>query len=144
MPPGKGSERPPVHGAALADIGRVEPGKRVVLIGGGPLGMECACTQSDMGRDVTVLEVMDNIPFSGDTGELLAIAEKNHVALRPGRTVQEITPDRVIVRVSATGETEEYPCKRCWYLPVCAPAGMRRSSTVICSRSAASMLSATQ
>ena len=120
MPPVKGIDLPHVHWAALADMGRVETGERVVLIGGGPLGMECACTQSDLRRQVTVLEVMDQIPFTGDTGELLAIAEKNHVAIRPGRTVLEITPDKVIVRVNATGETEEYPCDT-----VLVSAGMR-------------------
>ncbi|MCR4443318.1 MAG: NAD(P)/FAD-dependent oxidoreductase [Peptococcaceae bacterium] len=47
---------------------RINPGKRVVVVGGGQVGAETAAFLASQDKDVTILEMMDNILREGEPG----------------------------------------------------------------------------
>lgn len=110
MPNVPGINLPHVHWAADADIGKYEAGESIVIIGGGSLGLECAVTQLRRGRRVTVIEMLSQLPMSGDTAELLNILSNNGAALLTGRRLTAICQDHVSCAVEESGKIEEYRC----------------------------------
>lgn len=67
--------------------------KRLVIIGGGVIGMEFACLYSDLGLQVTVMEAMDRILFQMDkeiAQNLKMILSKRGVEFHTGVSVKEI------------------------------------------------------
>jgi len=50
-----------VYSAEDVLLGRKDPGKAAVIIGGGLVGCETALWLKDMGKDVTIVEIMDDI-----------------------------------------------------------------------------------
>lgn len=80
---GSVAKKPPISGADgknvafAADIllGKVEPGERVAIIGGGHVGCELAMFLADKGRQVTIIEAMPEI-LSANAPEPLCIANK--------------------------------------------------------------------
>jgi 2,4-dienoyl-CoA reductase-like NADH-dependent reductase (Old Yellow Enzyme family)/thioredoxin reductase len=110
MPDVPGIGLPHVRWAADVDMGKYEAGESIVIVGGGSLGLESAVMQSRKGRKVTVIEMMSQLPMSGDAAELLNILSKYNTAIVTGRRLSAIKGDRVICNVSETGLSEEYPC----------------------------------
>jgi 3-phenylpropionate/trans-cinnamate dioxygenase ferredoxin reductase subunit len=74
--------------------GYLQPGARIVLVGGGFIGSEVASTARKAGAEVTVLEALD-VPFErilgADMGQLCAQLQRDHgVDLRTGQTVESV------------------------------------------------------
>jgi 3-phenylpropionate/trans-cinnamate dioxygenase ferredoxin reductase subunit len=78
-----GSELGNVHFLrTINDVDRIRrelgPGKRLVIIGGGYIGLEVAATARELGLDVTVLEMADRIMNRVTCPEVSSFYEKEH------------------------------------------------------------------
>jgi len=78
----------------------LRPGQRVVLVGGGWIGLEIAAAAREQGAEATVLEAAD-LPLVGVLGpelarHLTALHEKHGVEIRTGVTVEAIEQDGVV------------------------------------------------
>jgi 3-phenylpropionate/trans-cinnamate dioxygenase ferredoxin reductase component len=66
----------------IGDVERIRndlgPGKRLVVIGGGYIGLEVAATARELGLDVTVLEMADRVMNRVTCSEISAFYEKEH------------------------------------------------------------------
>ena len=66
----------------ITDVERIRndlaPGKRLVVIGGGYIGLEVAATARELGLDVTVLEMADRVMNRVTCSEVSAFYEKEH------------------------------------------------------------------
>ena len=66
----------------IADVERIRtdfgPGKRLVIIGGGYIGLEVAATARELGLDVTVLEMADRVMNRVTCAEISSFYEKEH------------------------------------------------------------------
>ena len=98
VPPIPGVDLPPVVTAHDVLMGRHEPGKRVVVIGGGLVGAETADHMAQHGSQVTILEMLPQIVRDGEhnpTHYLLERLERGKVAVYTSAQVTQITPDGV-------------------------------------------------
>jgi 3-phenylpropionate/trans-cinnamate dioxygenase ferredoxin reductase component len=66
----------------IADVERIRaefgPGRRLVIIGGGYIGLEVAATARELGLDVTVLEMAERVMNRVTCSEISAFYEKEH------------------------------------------------------------------
>jgi 3-phenylpropionate/trans-cinnamate dioxygenase ferredoxin reductase subunit len=66
----------------IGDVERIQndlgPGKRLVIIGGGYIGLEVAATAREQGLDVTVLEMADRVMNRVTCSEVSSFYEKEH------------------------------------------------------------------
>lgn len=60
--------------------GRAHPGKRVVVIGGGLVGCEVACSVAEHAKEVTILEFMPQILMTGEEARNNALALRRLIA----------------------------------------------------------------
>lgn len=98
--------RPPIPGLDLPGVvtsdellaGRGADAKRLVVIGGGVVGVEFAQIFNDLGRQVTVLEALPRILNNMDreiSQNLNMILKKRGVAVHAGASVTEIATDGI-------------------------------------------------
>ena len=82
---------------AVAIRDRLEPGRHLVVIGAGFIGLELAASARALGADVTILEAQPRILMRGVPEELAAILHRRHVSggveLRTGTGVASIEGD---------------------------------------------------
>lgn len=92
--------------AALSDV------DRVVIGGAGVIGLELAVSLREMGKDVTVIEMMDQvIPRIADkdmADEIQAHLEKRGIRFVMKAPIQAVNGDGRVESVTAAGQ--EYPC----------------------------------
>lgn len=92
--------------AALSDV------DRVVIGGAGVIGLELAVSLREMGKDVTVIEMMDQvIPRIADkdmADEIQAHLEEKGIRFVMKAPIQAVNGDGRVESVTATGQ--EYPC----------------------------------
>lgn len=98
--------RPPVpgieHACQAMEVydGKVQPGHRVVMVGGGLVGCEAGLFLQKTGHQVTVVELLDrlaNEAFGSYREALIWEMEKCGVGMLPKTRCLEITPDSVRV-----------------------------------------------
>lgn len=100
------------HADALALREAITPGSRVVVVGAGFIGSEVACSATEMGAEVTVLEAA-HVPLVRAVGEqmgaaLLNVHRRHGVAVRCGTAVEAfVGADRV--RAVRLTDGEEVP-----------------------------------
>jgi 2,4-dienoyl-CoA reductase-like NADH-dependent reductase (Old Yellow Enzyme family)/thioredoxin reductase len=101
-PPFPGADLPSVITVVDADLGRRPVGERVLVVGGGVSGSECAAALAMEGRTVTVVDVLPRKALCWDLVDLTRIAlfklMQDHGVERVQARVDEITP----VGVTAT------------------------------------------
>lgn len=103
-PPIKGVDLPHVVFANDVLDGKVFPGQRCVVIGGGQVGAETAHFLAQQLRVVTVLEMSDSIAKEeaiGPRWQLLKSLEERKVDLKTSVKVIEITDNSVVIEGSA-------------------------------------------
>ena len=70
----------------MADVERIRadfgPGKRLVIIGGGYIGLEVAATARELGLDVTVLEMADRVMNRVTCTEISVVLREGACAAR--------------------------------------------------------------
>ena len=118
IPAFPGSESASVVWAPDAEAGRCPVGERVVVIGASSVGMEAGLDFSMQGRQVTLIEMLDEAAAfarlrdgSGPAAkELRSLFEQREIPVLYGRRVRELRPDGVVCEDPRTGETETIPC----------------------------------
>ncbi len=78
---------------------KANPGKRVVIVGGGQVGCETAAFLANQSRDVTILEMMPVIPVEGEPGVnyyLKQDLDAHNVVQIAGAKVLSIGADAVV------------------------------------------------
>jgi 2,4-dienoyl-CoA reductase-like NADH-dependent reductase (Old Yellow Enzyme family)/NADPH-dependent 2,4-dienoyl-CoA reductase/sulfur reductase-like enzyme len=113
-----GIGKPHVHWAPDAEMGKAPAGDKIVIVGGGAVGLEAAIDFRQLGKDVTVVEMLDtenhhmalrkSSKHAGD--EMLAIAEDLKIPLHLNNRLEEVKDNSVICKDLVTGELKEYPC----------------------------------
>ncbi|TLY91181.1 MAG: pyridine nucleotide-disulfide oxidoreductase [Gammaproteobacteria bacterium] len=103
----------------LADADRIRaecaPGGRLLVIGGGYIGLEVAATARELGMEVTVLEMAERVMSRVTCPEVSRFYEAEHarrgVRIRCGETVRALHGDARSGRVRAvfTEQGTEYP-----------------------------------
>jgi 3-phenylpropionate/trans-cinnamate dioxygenase ferredoxin reductase subunit len=125
---GSRPRRLPVPGADLAgvhylrtiadaDLIRAEfaPGRRLLVIGGGYIGLEVAATARELGVEVTVLEMAERVMSRVTCPEVSRFYQAEHerrgVRIRCNETVRALHADRQSGRIGAvlTEQGGEYP-----------------------------------
>ena len=101
IPKIRGSEGQAVVTARDILAGRVEAGQRVVVVGGGQVGCECADYLAEKGRTVTIVEMLEELaPDMYDTGMkswlILTSFPQNRVTVLTRTKVEEITGEGVV------------------------------------------------
>jgi 3-phenylpropionate/trans-cinnamate dioxygenase ferredoxin reductase subunit len=80
---------------------RIGPGKRLVVIGGGFIGLEVAAAAHEIGTEVTVVEALDRVMSRVVSPEMSAFFEGLHaeagVRILTGRTVRSIAEGLVVL-----------------------------------------------
>ena len=107
-----GATLPHVCWAPLADAGEAPCGEKVVVVGAGAVGLEAAIDMQRAGKDVTVIELMDDyvsLRQSGNAGaaEFLRLIEAMELDVRLGHRLLEITPDTVLLAVGLKARSAE-------------------------------------
>ena len=110
-----GSDLPGIHYLRSLDDadalhGELSPGRRVVIVGGGYIGLEVAATAATAGAEVTVLEaearVMSRVASAPVADWLAGLHGESGVRIRAGEQVRGFAGQR---RVKAV-ETDNGPC----------------------------------
>jgi 2,4-dienoyl-CoA reductase-like NADH-dependent reductase (Old Yellow Enzyme family)/thioredoxin reductase len=111
-----GINKPHVCWAPDAEMGRVPVGNRVVVIGGGAIGVEAAVDYRLQGREVTIIEMLDEEPAfaslrkgaGSGASELMSIVQRENIPFYYHTALTEITDDRVICKDTQTCEIKEF------------------------------------
>jgi len=112
IPGGEAAHSLRTHDDALALRERIRPGSRLVLIGGGFIGLELAASAAMMGARATVLETQPRLLSRNVPADIAAIIEQRHraagVALHFAATVKRIeSADGISVIHLASGASIE-------------------------------------
>ncbi len=107
-----------VHWAPDAEEGKCEVGKKIVVVGGGAVGFEAALDYADLGKDVTVIEMVEEakaklnlrISAGNSATELMSLFKNKNIPVRYGTALVEVRDDCVVCKDVATGELHELPC----------------------------------
>ena len=109
-----GADLPHVVWAPEADAGEKPCGQKVVVVGAGAIGLESAIDMQRAGKDVTVIEMLDdydNLRKSGNAGaaEFLRLIDAMQLDVRLSHKLLEITPTDVLCENLKTGERLRLP-----------------------------------
>ena len=108
--PVPGAEKPHVHWAPDAELGRVPCGEEVVVVGGGPVGTEASLTLAMEGKHVTVLEMAEKVDLmkNGSFGDLERMSAQQGITRLLGWRLLEIG-EREVLAENAAGERKTIP-----------------------------------
>ncbi|UWG95870.1 FAD-dependent oxidoreductase [Dehalobacter sp. DCM] len=114
VPPIQGVELPLVITVSEADIRQKNIGKRVVMIGGGLSGTECAIDLAMAGHEVIVVdklleEQLLTDLFPSMTAHLRSLMKEHHIQVCYGAAVNAITGDSVRITL-CDGSSRELAC----------------------------------
>lgn len=90
-----------IHTAEDVLLQRCEVGSRVVVVGGGQIGAETAYYLAAQGRQVTIVDVLDQIAAQEEPltrSALLMLLEKHGVTLMPGWRVEWFADHKLMLR----------------------------------------------
>ena len=112
-----GIDLPHVAWAPDAEEGKIPVGDKVVIIGGGSVGMEAMIEFGDMGKQVELLEMgaaengmMQLRKSAGSSaGEMLNICKEKNYQIHYSTKLTAITEKEVIAENLLTGETVTFP-----------------------------------
>lgn len=96
IPPVPGADSPYVHQAHSVLKGEVKTGETVLIIGGGSVGCETADYLSQMGKKVTIVEMLDELARDVEQTVkyfLIKRLKEKGVVMITGATVTEVRPD---------------------------------------------------
>ena len=98
--PIKGIDLENVYGAEEIYVAPEKAGEKVTILGGGLVGIELAIFLSDLGKKVTIVEMLPHLTmheFSIHTMALEEEIERCGLDIRLSTSAKEITPDGLIV-----------------------------------------------
>lgn len=108
-----GIDKPNVHWAADADLGKVKVGKKVVIVGAGAVGVECAIALGRDGHDVEIVEMAPDLmglmtSASGAMQELVEALNELKIPVRLRTKLEEVTDTAVVCRDLTTDKKVEF------------------------------------
>jgi 2,4-dienoyl-CoA reductase-like NADH-dependent reductase (Old Yellow Enzyme family)/NADPH-dependent 2,4-dienoyl-CoA reductase/sulfur reductase-like enzyme len=108
-----GIDKPHVHWAPEVDMGKVRIGDKVVVIGAGTVGIECAIGLKRRGKEVTVVEMAPDLSILRDSSgaaymEFMELLKELAVPVLFDRKLEEVKNNSVIYRDMKTSEKIEY------------------------------------
>ena len=109
-----GIHKPHVHWAPEVDAGEKPCGQRVVVVGAGLVGLEAAIDLRKEGKDVTVIELLEDYrslrsALSMGEAEFLPILQELDIPVLLGHRLAEITDEAVLCENVKTGEQRSLP-----------------------------------
>ena len=109
-----GIDRPQVHWAPEADMGRIEVGEKTVVVGAGSVGIESAILLKERGKDVCIVEMAPDTAklteaVRGVAREYMERIETLGIPLYFNCRLTEVTEDAVLCQDTVTGETRRFP-----------------------------------
>ena len=112
-----GVDKPHVAWAPDAEMGKLEAGQNVVVVGAGSIGVEAALDFTRAGKNVTVVEMADPMTAfhtlhkndASGAGEILKCLNAEGATMRYNTELVEIKDGSVLVRDVESGKTEELP-----------------------------------
>ncbi|HHU29261.1 MAG: FAD-dependent oxidoreductase [Bacillota bacterium] len=118
IPDVPGIDKPHVHWAPDAHLGKAPVGEKIAIIGAGAIGVETAIDFKQDGKDVFLIEIQgpETHFFSlrqsaGNVStEQMTYIENLKIPLHYETRLEEVCDDKIICRNVKTGETVEYPC----------------------------------
>ena len=110
-----GIDKPHVGWVPDAEMGKMPVGDKIVIVGAGAVGLEAAFEFIDMGKDVTVIEMLDQETSlqtlrenSGNVArEFAMLIPEKPINVHFGNRLQEVTDSGVICKDMVTGELKE-------------------------------------
>ncbi|NLT13000.1 MAG: FAD-dependent oxidoreductase [Clostridiales bacterium] len=110
--------KPHVFWAPDADEDTSRIGRKVVVVGGGGVGFETALEAADLGKDVTLIEMLNErnakMKLSMSAGnvsrELLSIFAKKEIPVLYGTALTEVRDGGIVTKNMATGELSQLQC----------------------------------
>ena len=110
----KGIDKPHVHWAPDAEVGKCKVGDKIVVIGAGSIGLEAALDFCEQGKSVEVVEIADpqtalmNLYSSSRHGgeEILSLIEQNNIKVHYNTRLDEVLDDKVICSSSDGSKLE--------------------------------------
>ncbi len=117
VPKVPGIDLPHVAWAPDAEEGKCEVGQKVIVIGGGSVGIEAAIDFNAQGKDVAIIEMADQMTSfmnlmassGGSGGEFMKIMAERNIPVHYSTKLLEVQADKVICENVETGERVEYP-----------------------------------
>lgn len=119
---GSKSSKPPIKGADLEGVVTSKEAlemttlpKKIVIVGGGVIGIEFAGILNEFGSNVTIVEFLDSIIPMADkevSSSLTRLLNKRGIKIVVSSKVEEIykTDEELIVEISKNGETTKLDC----------------------------------
>ena len=113
-----GVDRPNVFWAPDVDREPSKVGNKVAVIGGGGVGFESALVCSDLGKDVTLVEMLDEanaiVKLNSSAGnvsrEFLKIVAERDIPIKYDTALIEIKAGCIVTKNMLTGELSELQC----------------------------------
>ena len=113
-----GIDKPHVSWAPDAEMGKTFVGEKIVVVGAGQVGLEAAIDFKRLGKDVCVIELLDNQTATANlfkaakrvTYEFLDIMEKEGIPIHYNVKLSEIRDDKIICEDTTTGNTTDFAC----------------------------------
>jgi NADPH-dependent 2,4-dienoyl-CoA reductase/sulfur reductase-like enzyme len=108
-----GIDKPHVHWAGDAATGKVQVGKKVVVVGGGAVGVECAIQLGRHGHEVEIVEMLPDLSglmasASGAMRELTDALHELNIKVNLSCRLEEVTDTTVLCRNLLTNEPVEF------------------------------------
>lgn len=106
-----GIEHPKATGFVEAMLGQAPVGQKVVVVGGGLVGCEVALNFVRQGRDVTIVEFLDDILCSGAPTPVMNkmclkdLFKEHHVDIRTSSALTEVNDAGAVIKTSEGLET---------------------------------------
>jgi thioredoxin reductase len=99
-------------------MGKAPVGQKLIIVGGGAVGLEAALDFKQAGKDVVVVEVLDKEAHrtaihrsSKNAGlELISLMEQNNIPLHFNTRLDEVLDDRIVCKDLSTGKNVEFKC----------------------------------
>ena len=109
-----GIDKPHVFWAPEVDAGEKPCGEKVVVVGAGSVGLEAAIDLKKAGKEVTVIELMNDYSSlqksaSAAASEFRSLIQELELDVRLGHKLKEVTDDAVICERTETGEQVTIP-----------------------------------
>ena len=109
-----GIDKPHVFWAPEVDAGEKPCGQKVVVVGAGSVGLEAAIDLKKAGKEVTVIELLNDYSSlqksaSAAASEFRSLISELELDVRLGHKLKEVTDDAVICEKTETGEQVAIP-----------------------------------
>ena len=113
--PGKipGIHKPHVAWAPDAEEGNAKVGNEIVVVGAGQVGLEAALDFANLGKKVTVIEMlnpMTSMMRSRGSRDIMGKLREANVEVKYETALNEVKDNAVVVKDAKSGEISEIPC----------------------------------